>query len=493
MHIALPGDDKSRKRKAEDYPEDEIGQAAGYGNAGDVATQASPMDNEMGALVGPGQGGSLITPGQDHMYLNACKMTFAKTFQFFLRNANYKEFKHGADENALSQFQFPYYNIMWSKLMWYMSPGEWWDTIGHHRYGKMDKAKFQIRYLSHIPFYKTGSTETQIASPNNVARIHIFRDMEQIIPFKNGHTESADANPDLEECAETDFAKFQRRLYGGMKLDYDQEIGAIDGPRRYPFRPYIVNNAGSSNYPEEFNPRKYVTGYNILGHKRHEIPTNMIDATYGFSHKIKNGIFDFGISASTVQDNTESTTKRWFQVNNKRIQKFNIEGNDKFKVSYHKCDSSEDQNYMIMGLNNDSLTERAYQIADIENYTLNTTRNDAPIHHCSSMWIGVAPQLDIDSSLIDGQTFLEIQTELDIDFQRGHAITHGWDLATAAYKFDQFSKVRSFQTNDTDVLMADYKGWNGSYTIGGKPCYYYQTQITPQMANKKKTVIFKKQ
>lgn len=448
-----------------------------------------PRDVEMAVDISgtgaSGMGGgqpfnvALFKIGQCHKYLNSYKMTFTKTFQFWFQNAVWNSINPDSEVNR-NHIRSPYFQWVWDKISNYMSPSEWQDCRFHHRYGKILKVANQMELRSHIPFYKTGSTEQQIASPQNVNYLSFFKDMEQITPHITRYLQDGSIDGIGDPLTSTAFAQWRTRLYGAPFANAETnktEFGATDVPRRYPFVPVIVqNNAATAKGPQ--HPGRWMSSINLFGHRCKQIPTTQIGGIFSFTHKPKNGIFDF--APSVVSNAYNENSSAYVQWNQKRKNRYTLNTAGDYEAYAEYTATPSDENAFFNGIGN-APDEYAYNAGSIENYSVHTSRNDPPIHHLSSIWFGVDPQFDVLGKPIEGQTFIEVKTMMDIDFQQGHAINQNW-ATNQNFTFTNFQQCRNFQTNDTDLLLHDHKIWLNSYHIGGKPIFSPADYTTPQFS-----------
>lgn len=124
-----------------------------------------------------------------------------------------------------------------------------------------------------------------------------------------------------------------------------------------------------------------------------------------------------------------------------------------------------------------------YSIANLENYSMHTSRNPPPLHHMPSMMIGAIPKTTKEANTIVQATLeFECTTMIEIEVQNVHPtyinnsylpfddvdITAGW--ADPRFETQNLYGGR-WQHNETDVLLLDPKHWNNSYGLAGKPLF----------------------
>lgn len=130
-----------------------------------------------------------------------------------------------------------------------------------------------------------------------------------------------------------------------------------------------------------------------------------------------------------------------------------------------------------------------YTVADIENYTIFTSRNDPPIHHLSSMLLGAIPKTNKDEGIVNATFEFEITTSCLVEVQKAHPTYYNlskqvisgemvsWTDGTVAAGANPggYSDTTIFsnkwQTNETDVFLRDNKYWSMSYGKAGKPTF----------------------
>lgn len=124
-----------------------------------------------------------------------------------------------------------------------------------------------------------------------------------------------------------------------------------------------------------------------------------------------------------------------------------------------------------------------YSIANLENYSMFTSRNQPPLHHMPSMMIGAIPKTTKDPGQIVNATLeFECTTMIQVDVQNVHPtymnnsylpfddvdISAGW--ADSRFATQDLYGGR-WQHNETDVLLYDNKHWNRSYGLAAKPLF----------------------
>lgn len=134
-----------------------------------------------------------------------------------------------------------------------------------------------------------------------------------------------------------------------------------------------------------------------------------------------------------------------------------------------------------------------YSIANLENYTMHTSRNPPPLHHMPSMMIGAIPKTTKEANTIVNATLeFECTTMIEIEVQNVHPtymnnsylpfddvdITAGW--ADPRFATQNLYGGR-WQHNETDVLLLDPKHWNNSYGLAGKPLFEVIPAAAPLM------------
>lgn len=133
-----------------------------------------------------------------------------------------------------------------------------------------------------------------------------------------------------------------------------------------------------------------------------------------------------------------------------------------------------------------------YSIANLENHTMHTSRNQPPIHHMPSMLIGAIPKTTKQDNTIVNATFeFECRTQIVIEVQNVHPtymnnsylpfndvdIPTGW--ADGRFATQDLYGGR-WQHNETDVLLCDrLKHWNKSYGLAAKPLFEEMPANTP--------------
>lgn len=124
-----------------------------------------------------------------------------------------------------------------------------------------------------------------------------------------------------------------------------------------------------------------------------------------------------------------------------------------------------------------------YSIANLENYSMHTSRNPPPLHHMPSMMIGAIPKTTkVAADIVQATLEFECTTMIEIEVQNVHPtymnnsylpfndvdIDAGW--ADSRFETQNLYGGR-WQHNETDVLLYDPKHWNNSYGLAGKPLF----------------------
>lgn len=124
-----------------------------------------------------------------------------------------------------------------------------------------------------------------------------------------------------------------------------------------------------------------------------------------------------------------------------------------------------------------------YSIANLENYSMHTSRNPPPLHHMPSMMIGAIPKTTkVANQIVNATLEFECTTMIEIEVQNVHPtymnnsylpfddvdIPAGW--ADGRFATQDLYGGR-WQHNETDVLLLDPKHWNNSYGLAGKPLF----------------------
>lgn len=133
---------------------------------------------------------------------------------------------------------------------------------------------------------------------------------------------------------------------------------------------------------------------------------------------------------------------------------------------------------------------RYYTIANIENYTCWTSRNQNPLHHMTSMAIGAIPKTNKNETIVNATFEWEITTSCTVECETSHVtyINNALNIYAndGALNFNGAEQpantimdgsglnledygALNFNHNETDVGLAYPKSWTGSYGIAAKP------------------------
>jgi len=139
-----------------------------------------------------------------------------------------------------------------------------------------------------------------------------------------------------------------------------------------------------------------------------------------------------------------------------------------------------------------------YAMADLENYSMFTSRNDPPIHHMPSMLIGAVPKTNKDNTIVNATLEFECTTSITIESQcvdptyiqstyvqvpeAGYALgfvdSYNFPNTTDGYNYLFGGK---WMHNETDVMLRDPKYWNHNYARAGKPLFEPLPENTPTL------------
>lgn len=160
------------------------------------------------------------------------------------------------------------------------------------------------------------------------------------------------------------------------------------------------------------------------------------------------------------------------------------------------------------GYNNDMAW---YALADLENYSMFTSRNEIPIHHMPSFMIGAVPKTNMDNSIVNATMEFEVTTAIEIECSDldptyincaydvlGESIAAPYTAATRnpaqSWIDSGFAPATGdpnngrlfggkWQHNELDVMLRDPKFWNNQYGRAGKPLFELIPNATPNLSN----------
>lgn len=163
------------------------------------------------------------------------------------------------------------------------------------------------------------------------------------------------------------------------------------------------------------------------------------------------------------------------------------------------------------GYNNDMSW---YALADLENYSMFTSRNEIPIHHMPSFMIGAVPKTNMDNSIVNATMEFEVTTAIEIECSDldptyincaydvlGESVAapytaeatrnppQTWIDSGFAPGTNDPNNGRLFggkwQHNELDVMLRDPKFWNNQYGRAGKPLFELIPNATPNLSKYK--------
>lgn len=175
------------------------------------------------------------------------------------------------------------------------------------------------------------------------------------------------------------------------------------------------------------------------------------------------------LSPGTLADNNSRPIDFWRQ-----------DGNYGQAVAYDANAGSSDDSYGF-GYNNGPMNY--YSVANLENYTMFSSRNDPPIHHMESMCIGIVPKTNSDNSIVKATAEFECTTSITIDCEDTHPTYIQCAYANGSYVDNYFTDPVLYggrwQHNELDVCLKDNKYWNGDYGLAAKPLFREYDIDTP--------------
>lgn len=159
------------------------------------------------------------------------------------------------------------------------------------------------------------------------------------------------------------------------------------------------------------------------------------------------------------------------------------------------------------GYNNDMAW---YALADLENYSMFTSRNEIPIHHMPSFMIGAVPKTNMDNSIVNATMEFEMTTAIEIECSDLDPtyINCAYDVLGESIAAPFTSQTRNppqswidsgfapatgdpengrlwggkWQHNELDVMLRDPKFWNNQYGRAGKPLFEIIPNATPNLS-----------
>lgn len=144
-------------------------------------------------------------------------------------------------------------------------------------------------------------------------------------------------------------------------------------------------------------------------------------------------------------------------------------------------DVGDNQDDYGFGYNNGPM--QYYTRANLENYTMFTSRNDPPIHHMESMCIGIVPKSNSDNSIVNATAEFECTTSITVECEDTHPTYVQCAYNNGAYIDPYFSDNVLYggrwQHNELDVCLKDNKYWNADYGLAAKPLFRPYTYDTP--------------
>lgn len=220
----------------------------------------------------------------------------------------------------------------------------------------------------------------------------------------------------------------------------------------------------TKKYPEPFQPAIYNEYFGETG--KYNIVPATGDRTTLFNPALKD-LWD--LTGSAAQD----------VVTNITVTKAPTESNPK------AAQTSKDN--LLFGSNQ---SMNYYTVADIENYSIFTSRNDPPIHHLPSMLIGAIPKTNIDDSIVNATFEFECTTHCCVEMDVAHptyyqlannlladegAVNWAGEALPANTNMNNYSDNQIYGStwmhNETDVALRDPKFWTKSYGYGAKPLF----------------------
>lgn len=158
------------------------------------------------------------------------------------------------------------------------------------------------------------------------------------------------------------------------------------------------------------------------------------------------------------------------------------------------------------GYNNDMAW---YTLADLENYSMFTSRNEIPIHHLPSFMIGAVPKTNMDNSIVNATMEFEVTTAIEIECSDLDPtyINCAYDVLGESIAAPYTAQTRNppqswidsgftptaadpqngrlfggkWQHNELDVTLRDPKFWNNQYGRAGKPLFELIPNATPNL------------